>query len=81
MKYDYKIINQEYLTQEDFEQVFQNMGDQEWKLVSVTQIHTPTEKTTAYFVREKKEIFVIAKETPQKMSTAAATALGVKTGG
>lgn len=57
MRYDYEIISQGSLTQDDFRMVLKNMGAEEWELVSVTQIHTPIEKTTAYLKREIKVEF------------------------
>ena len=57
MKYNYEIISQGSLTQADFQKVLKNMGAEEWELVSVTQIHTPIEKTTAYLKREIKVEF------------------------
>ena len=51
MKFENKIVSQELLTQEDFVALLDNLGKEEWELVTVTQIHTPIEKTTAYLKR------------------------------
>ena len=51
MKFENKIVSQELLTQEDFVALLDNLGREEWELVTVTQIHTPIEKTTAYLKR------------------------------
>ena len=57
MRYEYEIITQGLLTQTDFLELLNELGKQEWELVSVTQIHTPIEKTTAYLKREIKVEF------------------------